>query len=248
MTVAAVIQARMGSSRLPGKVHLPLDQRPVLEHDIRRAMAADAVDAVVVATTFHRRDDLIARTAESLGAQVYRGSEDDVLGRMWLAANEVDATTVVRLTGDNPFVPPQLISETARLVATKQFDYASNKIDRTWPIGADAEAFSFESFTRVEEFAKEPHHREHVTPYYHDHDDKFKMKNVTVGDVYDNRSLGAGTELRLTLDETDDYLLFSRIYDEVEYDSIIDIHDVVDYIDQNNLQTENADVNQRTQW
>lgn len=248
MTVAAVIQARMGSSRLPGKVHLPLDQHPVLEHDIRRAMAADIVDDVVVATTFHRRDDLIARTAESLGAEVYRGSEDDVLGRMWQAANEVDATTVIRLTGDNPFVPPQLISETARLVATEEFDYASNKVNRTWPIGADAEGFSFESFTHVMEVAKEPHHREHVTPYYHEHDDEFKIKNITVADVFGERSLGAGTELRLTLDETDDYLLFRRIYDEVEYDNIIDIHDVVEYIDQYNLQTENADVNQRTKW
>ena len=206
------------------------------------------VDDVVVATTFHRRDDLIARTAESLGSRVYRGSEDDVLGRMWSAADEAEATTVVRLTGDNPFVPPQLISEVADLVENSSYDYASNKVSRTWPIGADAEAFTFESFSRVEEAAREPHHREHVTPYYQERDEEFEVTNVTVTDVYGDRSFDAGTELRLTLDETDDYLLFRRVYDEVEYDDIIDIHDVVEYIDRHDLGSVNETVEQRTKW
>jgi spore coat polysaccharide biosynthesis protein SpsF len=227
---------------------LPLDGCPVLEHDIRRARAADAVDEVVVATTFHRRDDLVVETAESLGATVYRGSEDDVLGRMWNAAAATDADVVVRLTGDNPFVPPELISAEIRLVADGSLDYASNKVSRTWPIGADAEAFTFESFTRVESAARDPHHREHVTPYYHEHDDEFDMANVTVEDVYGDRTFDAGTELRLTLDEVDDYLLYDRIYKSIAYDELIDIHDVVEYIRTHGLQEENADVEQRTGW
>jgi len=244
----AIIQARMGSSRLPGKVLLPLDGEHVLAHDIERVRAADAVDTVVVATSFHPPDDIVANVARQAGAEIYRGSEDDVLARMRDAAAEHHADVVVRLTGDNPFVEPKLISAAAREVATGSADYASNKVERTWPLGVDAEAFTFESFDAVEQQAREPHHREHVTPYYHEHPDRFDLRNISVEDVYGDRPFEAGPELRLTLDEPSDYDLFRRVYREVSYDDIIDVPRVVDYIVSRDLSEANSEVEQRTGW
>lgn len=247
VTIVAVIQARMGSTRLPGKVMLPLDGTPVLNHDIRRAATSDAIDEVVVATSYYKPDDIVARYARRAEASVHRGSEDDVLARMHDAAAEHDADVVVRLTGDNPFVEPLLISEVARRVASGETDYASNKIDRTWPLGVDAEAFSFKSFDKVRSVTREPHHREHVTPYYHE-SDEFDRENVTVRDVYGDQPFGVGPELRLTMDEPDDYELYKRVYDAVDYDEILDVRDAVEYILANDLQSRNQDVDQKTMW
>jgi spore coat polysaccharide biosynthesis protein SpsF len=247
MSVVGVIQARMGSTRLPGKVMLPLDGAHVIEHDIRRAQATQAVDEVVVATTFHPQDDIVARYAARAGASVYRGSEDDVLGRIHGAATAHDADVVVRLTGDNPFVEPRLISEVATRVAERDLDYASNKVERTWPLGVDAEAFTFESFDRVEREATEAHQREHVTPYYHEQGD-FDRENVTIEDVYREHPFEAGPELRLTLDEPSDYEVYRDIYESVDYDEILDVRDAVAYAVENDLGEANAEVNQKTMW
>ncbi|AUV81812.1 hypothetical protein C2R22_09265 [Salinigranum rubrum] len=105
MNVVAVIQARMGSSRLPGKVMLPLDGRHVLEHVVRRTAAATSIDEVVVATSENGADDIIARYAERAGATVFRGSETDVLDRMYHAAKGAEADVVVRITADCPLIP-----------------------------------------------------------------------------------------------------------------------------------------------
>jgi spore coat polysaccharide biosynthesis protein SpsF len=237
----------MGSTRLPGKVMLSLDGSSVLTHVIRRARAADAVDRVVVATTFHPPDDIVARYAEREGAGVFRGSEDDVLGRLRRAAKEYDAEIVVRLTADNPFVEPKLISAIIRRVRSG-VDYASNKVERTWPIGVDAEAFTPNSFDQVATEGREAHHREHVTPYYHENPDIFDLQNVTVEDVYGERPFEAGPELRLTLDEVSDYELYRHVYEAIEFCEIIDVRDAVRYIVENDLGSMNTDVQQKTLW
>lgn len=237
----------MGSNRLPGKVMLPLNGAPVLEHDIRRAQTPELIDTVVVATSFHSRDDIVASHTKHAGAEVYRGSEDDVLGRMHGAAEMYDADIVVRLTGDNPFVEPRLIAAAVEQIESG-LDYASNKIERTWPIGVDAEAFSFESFDEIETAANEPHHREHVTPYYHEHADEFDMSNITLNDVYGDQQFETGPDLRLTLDEYEDYDLYRKVYREVEYDEIIKVPDVVEYIKKNDLERANQNVDQKTLW
>jgi spore coat polysaccharide biosynthesis protein SpsF len=247
MKVVAVIQARMGSTRLPGKVVLPLDGNPLLEHVVRRTFASEMVDEVVVATTFNRADDIVAEYAKEAGANVFRGSEDDVLGRMWKAANENASDVIIRVTGDNPFIDPQLISEIAVRV-TEGADYVSNKIERTWPLGVDAEGFSFSSFSQVNKLANEPHHREHVTPYYRENPDEFSMENVTVTDVYGERVYESGPELRLTMDEFADYKLYRQVYEEIEYDTIINIQKVEHYILSNNLYEQNEEVSQKSHW
>jgi len=246
MRTTAVIQARMGSTRLPGKVMLPLDGVPLLEHVVRRARAAESVDDVVVATSFHEPDDMVARYAEAAGASVYRGSEDDVLGRMQAAAVRADADAVARVTADNPFVPPALVNELVETVRDGPASYASNKLDRTFPLGFDAEVFTAESFATVEREARQPHHREHVTPYYHEHPERFDAVNLTVEDVYGEDVFDAGPELRMTLDEPDDYEAYSEVYEALDYDDIVDAAEATRYLQEEGLDSVNESVTQKT--
>jgi spore coat polysaccharide biosynthesis protein SpsF len=244
--VVACIQARMGSSRLPGKVMLPLDGSHVLEHDVRRVAFADSIDQIVVATTDKKRDDIITRYAQRVGASVYRGSEDDVLERMYEAANEHNADVVVRATGDNPLVSPDFIDTAVEELLDSEVDYVSAHLERTFPCEVTVEAFTFESFSEIEAASDQPHQREHVTPYYYENPDDFNLHNVTSDDIFDKEYLRDRTDLRLTLDEADDYELLRRIYDEIEYDEIVDLAEAVEYIDQNELMEINQHVSQKS--
>lgn len=246
----------MASSRLPGKVCLPLDGVPVIEHIIRRARAADLVDEVVVATTFHRRDDLIVDHANRVGVEAFRGSEDDVLGRLAGAAASFDCEHIVRLTGDNPFVDPKLIDRVAKPVVSGRADYASNKIMRTFPLGVDAEAFTSFVLGFIDERTDDPYHREHVTPVMYDPEketervaDRFARENVTVEDTYGHdvfETVEDVTRPRMTLDVPQDYRVFEQVYENVQYDRILDVRDAVEYILREGLDEVNAHVDQKT--
>jgi spore coat polysaccharide biosynthesis protein SpsF len=206
---------------------------------------ADTIDEVVVATSTKTADDIVARYADRAGATVFRGSEDDVLGRMFSAATEVDAETVVRITGDCPLIDPNVIDTVVNRLATEGVDYCSNTSERTFPRGLDVGAFTYQSFKYVSEEATEPHHREHVTPYYRENDDQFNFASVTSEDVFDQPWMQDRADLRLTLDEVDDYELLREIYEQVEYGEILPIKDAVSVIDSQNLQKMNADVEQK---
>lgn len=245
MKVVAVMQARMGSSRLPGKVMLSLDDEPVIAHDIARVDAASTVDETVVATSTQTGDDIIERYASRAGATVFRGSESDVLGRMFAAADESDADIVVRVTADCPLVAPEIIDAVVEKLKETGADYACTTIERTFPRGLGADAFTFESFETVEKRSTEPYEREHVVPYYHEQTDQFDIETVRSEMVYETDRHQDRTDLRLTLDEADDYELFCRIYEEMEYDDIIDAQDAIDYVDSNNLNEINDHIEQK---
>lgn len=246
MSLTAIIQARMASSRLPGKAVLPLDGVPIIKHNIRRAYSADIVDEVVIATTFHKRDDLIAEYAANEDAKVYRGSEDDVLGRLYEASQEFAGDIFIRLTGDNPLVDPKLIDAVGRSILLNQIDYASNKIRRTFPLGVDAEALTVESLATIHKETRDPYHREHATKYYRQNQSDFDIQNITVTDVYNEPITGLNPEIRLTLDEVEDYCLFRKIYSKVSYDRVLSIRDAVQFLMNNNLQKINNNVDQKT--
>jgi len=244
--VVACIQARMGSSRLPGKVMLPLDGSHVLEHDVRRVAFANSIDQIVVATTDKKRDNIITQYAQRAGASVYRGSEDDVLERMYEAANEHNADVVVRATGDNPLVSPDFIDTAVEELLDGEVDHVSAHLERTFPCEVTVETFTFGSFSEIEAASDQPHQREHVTPYYYENSGDFNLHNVKSDNVFDEGNLHDRTDLRLTLDEADDYELLRRIYDEIEYDEIVDLAEAVEYIDQNELMAINQHVNQES--
>ena len=245
MNIVAVIQARMGSTRLPGKVMLPLAGEHVLSHDIHRVKAASCIDETVVATSTGKQDDIVKRYAAREGATVFRGSENDVLGRMFGAARKANADVVVRVTADCPLVAPEIIDTVVERLIETDSEYACTTIERTFPRGLGADAFTMDSFETVEERSNEPYEREHVVPYYHDHPDQFDIEKVTSDDVYTESRYQNRTDLRITLDEADDYELFRRLYNELEWNRIIDVRNAIDYVDQNNLKKINDSVNQK---
>jgi spore coat polysaccharide biosynthesis protein SpsF len=207
--VVAIIQARMGSTRLPGKVLRRLGGSLVLAHVVQRVQAVSGVDEVVVATTSAAADDALAREAAALGASVYRGSEDDVLDRYHSAAAAASADIVIRVTSDCPLLDPLLVSSMLQrfLPATgpMQFDYMSNGLRRTFPRGLDAEIFTMAALVRAHKEARLPYEREHVTPYLYQHPDRFRVHSYE-GD----RDLSG---YRWTLDTPEDFEMLTKIFE-----------------------------------
>ncbi|MGH2405414.1 MAG: cytidylyltransferase domain-containing protein [bacterium] len=207
MRTAAIIQARMGSVRLPGKVLLPLAGRPVLAHVIERVRACTLVHEVVVATTDRPRDGVVVELARSLGVRTHRGNDEDVLSRVYHAAR--GAEVIVRVTADCPLFDPGLLERMlvrfhARHAAGDAVDYLSNTVVRTYPRGLDAEIVTFEVLQQAHREAADPFEREHVTPYIYCHPERFRIESFT-GD----RDL---SHLRWTLDTDEDYHSLAEIH------------------------------------
>jgi len=163
--VAIIVQARMGSTRLPGKVMERIAGRTVLELVLTRCRAVPAAGHVVCATTTKADDDRIAQVAGALGAIVVRGDERDVLGRYVIAAREVDADTVMRVTSDCPLIDPEVCAAVLNLRAAVDADYTANNMPPSWPHGLDCEAFTRNALEAAHAEAEAPEDREHVTPW-----------------------------------------------------------------------------------
>lgn len=164
----AIIQARMGSTRLPGKVLMDIAGKTMLERVLLRVRLAEGIRHIVVATSTLSEDTAIAEHCRMLGVQVWRGDPLDVLARYAYVAREVAASEVVRVTADCPFVDPGIISLVLSSLVARPgvIDYASNTLDpRTYPRGLDVEAFTAEVLFEADEADHEPESREHVTPY-----------------------------------------------------------------------------------
>ncbi|HET7475533.1 MAG TPA: glycosyltransferase family protein [Dermatophilaceae bacterium] len=203
MRVNAVIQARSGSTRLPGKVLQDLGGRPVLEWVIRAARSAGQLDAVVVATTTEAGDDAVAALAVGLGVPVVRGSEDDVLSRFLLAVRQHPCDAVVRLTADCPLLDPELIDAVAGAWrAAPGYDYVSTVLCRSLPRGLDVELVTAAALRRVDAVAA-GHDRVHVTSGVYADPLAFALLGLHVAPRAD--------DLRVTLDTTEDLRLLSSL-------------------------------------
>ena len=205
MTTVAVIQARMTSTRLPGKVLLPALGRPMLDHMLERVARARRVDRIVVATTVNATDDPVAGLAATLGVAVHRGPEADVLGRFQGAVAANPAATVVRLTGDCPVIDPGLIDLTIGRYADADtpVDYATNAIPRSYPAGLDVEVFAARVLAEAAGEAVDPYDREHVTPFIYRRPERYRLASVVCEPNLAHE--------RWTLDEPADYELLRRI-------------------------------------
>lgn len=197
--VVAVIQARMGSTRLPGKVLLPLGGRSLLAHVVERAARARGVDEVRVATSELPGDDAIVREAAACGAGVTRGSEQDVLARYAQAAQEADAAVVVRITSDCPLLAPELVERAVAQLAAERADYVSNTRKRSFPRGLDVEVLRREVLDAAAREAREPAEREHVTPFVWRRPERFRLADLVA------RADEQAPGVRLTVDEPADY-------------------------------------------
>jgi spore coat polysaccharide biosynthesis protein SpsF (cytidylyltransferase family) len=163
--IGAIIQARYGSSRLPGKVLEDLAGRTVLSHVIERCRATRGVDVVCCAVPDTSDSDGVAAEAERLGAIVVRGSEADVLGRFALAARTIGTDIIMRVTSDCPLSDPRINAQVLELLVSRKADYACNNMLPAWPHGLDCEIFTRDSLERAMQQAKDPYEREHVTPW-----------------------------------------------------------------------------------
>lgn len=165
MTTAIIVQARMGSSRLPGKVLLDLGGRSVLAHVLERCAAIPGGDTVVCAIAAGPDAKLIEAVARDCGAQTYLGDEHDVLSRYQGAAQMVGADVIMRITSDCPLIDPQVCGEVLRLLLTSNADYASNLAPRSYPKGLDCEVFTRKVLDQAASLAGPGPDREHVTPW-----------------------------------------------------------------------------------
>lgn len=208
MKGVAIIQARIGSTRLSDKVLLKLAGKTVLEHVIERALKARHVSDVIVATTVKKEDLAIVNLVSKKGHRVYCGSEEDVLDRYYQAARLFDVRHVVRITADCPVIDPAIIDKVVELYFKTRADYCTNTLAETFPDGEDVEIFSFKALKHAWEKARLLSEREHVTPYIRKHKETFKlvscMNRVNLGDK------------RWTLDRKEDLtflrILFKNLY------------------------------------
>ena len=203
--VVAIIEARMTSSRLPGKVLLPALGAPMLLHLVSRLKAAPSIDAIVIATTVNESDQPIIDFAFANGIIVYRGSEENVLERVLGAAEMLDAQVIVEITGDCPIIDPALVEKTIQLFLNSQVDYVSNSLIRSYPDGMDTQVFSLENLKKSATLTSDPLDLEHVSRFMWQHPDIFTQLNLLAPPEL------IWPELGLTLDEADDYLLLKKI-------------------------------------
>lgn len=205
--IVGIIQARMSSTRLPGKVLLPIAGKPMLARQIERLQRARRIDQLLIATTADDCDDAIADLGEELGIAVNRGSVDDVLDRFYQAAKPLAPSYVVRLTADCPLCDWELIDALVDFGLDRDCDYASNTLRLTWPDGLDAELLRFSALEEAWREALNPVEREHVTPFIIAHPERFTQASFE-GDV----NLSA---MRWTVDEQRDYAFVAQVYDEL---------------------------------
>lgn len=204
MTLAVIVQARMGSSRCPGKVMMDLGGAPFLKRCLDRCDAIEEADTVVVAVPDTEKDDPVAEAAESWGYTVVRGSEHNVLSRYAKAAQVVNANAVMRVTSDCPLIDPDICSEVIRFWRRTGADYGTNGMPPGYPHGLDCEVFHASALYAADRLAKDPYEREHVTPWIRTHTD---LVHCSL------RGPAGGIEtLRWTLDFPEDVDMFRAIY------------------------------------
>jgi len=204
MRSVAIIQARMGSTRLPGKVLKDVGGQSVLARVVRRAGRATLLDDVAVATSILSEDDVIAEDCIRLGVHCFRGDQADVLDRYYRAAQFCRADVVVRITADCPLIDPELADNTIDEFIEQRPDYASNSLVPTYPSGLSVEVFTLVALQRAWREATQSYQRAHVTPYLYENPQLFSILSLTAEADY--------SRYRWTLDTEEDLETIRAIY------------------------------------
>ncbi len=212
MKIVAIIQARMGSTRLPRKVLMELIGEPLLAHVVKRTGRAKTISNIVVATTVKQMDDVIVQLCQQNGWLCFRGDEQDVLDRYYQAAVEYQADVIVRITSDCPLIDPEIIDRVVgEYLKNPSLDYVSNTLaPRTFPRGLDVEVVSFAALKCAWKEDNNHEWREHVTPYIYRHPEKF-----SIGTVVNDKDL---SYMRWTVDTSEDLDFVLRIYEHFRHD------------------------------
>ena len=210
--IGCIIQARMGSSRLPGKVLMNSGNgMPLLYYVINQLRHCSKVKNLVIATTTIQEDDEIEKFADNNSVDVFRGKEKDVLDRYFQCAKKYSFSTIVRITADCPLIDPQIVDKVIEQFFSGNYDFATNTLTRTFPIGTDVEVFSFSALKRTWESAQLPSEREHVTPYLRNE------RNFKIINVQNDKNISS---LRLTVDRIEDFELIKQILKNISVNPI----------------------------
>ncbi|MFQ5729951.1 MAG: cytidylyltransferase domain-containing protein [Waddliaceae bacterium] len=201
--IVIIIQARMRSVRLPGKVMLKVLGRPLLSYLVERVRKVENADEVVIATTVSAEDQAIVEFCETHQHPVFRGNEEDVLDRYLQAARQYSADVIVRITADCPLIDPIVINNVIQFFLDHDYDYVSNMLTPTYPRGMDVEVFSIEVLEKTEKAAMKKSDREHVTLFMYRHPEIFRLANVPYKEDF--------SKYRFTVDTQEDYILIQRI-------------------------------------
>lgn len=241
MRTGAIIQARMGSTRLQGKVMKKIADKTILEHVIERVKQSKLIDVIVIATTTLERDDIIETVSLNCGVEVFRGSEEDVLSRYYYAAKENNLDIVVRITSDCPLIDPKVLDNIVSFYKSNDYDIVSNAgadiTTRTYPRGLDTEVFSFKMLEDAFNKADEKYQREHVTPYIYEN----------ANNIYYYKNDVDYSKYRWTLDTEEDFQLISEIYKHL-YSGKHDFYleEIIDLFEKNqDLYNINAHIKQK---
>ena len=203
--ILGLLQARMASSRLPGKILMPILGKPMLLHQIERLSKVTLMDKLIVATSDESSDDAAAEMCQQYGIDCFRGSHHDVLDRFYQAAKSFSPQHIVRLTGDCPLADAKIIDAVIQFHVEGNYDYSSNALKSTFPDGLDVEVVRFSCLEEAWLKATLPSHREHVMPYVHRQPDKFKLGSFESKEDFSSH--------RWTVDELKDFELVSKIYE-----------------------------------
>jgi len=177
--IGAIIQARMGSSRLPGKVMMNISEKDtMLSFLVKQLSYCKLIENMVIATTDLGEDDIIVKYASDMNVECFRGSVLDVLDRYYHCAKKFMFSSIVRITSDCPLIDPHIVDNVIKTFKDNSYDYVTNSLNRTFPYGTEVEVFSFHILEETWKNAKKPSEREHVTPYIYNHRDMFKVFNV----------------------------------------------------------------------
>ena len=217
MKISAIVQARTSSTRLPGKVLKELPKNSgitCLEHVIRRLKQCQKLDEIIIATTTKKVDDIIIDIVQKENVKYFRGNEKNVLQRYFYTAIENGVDIIVRVTSDCPCIDPKIVDKIieSHLKLRKTYvDYTSNNIIRTYPRGLDVQVFDFDILEKVYIEAKTDYDKEHLSPYIHNHPEKFRLNNITA-----SKELNY-PDIRITLDTQKDYDFLCKIFEKLYF-------------------------------
>ena len=213
MKIVSTIEARMGSTRLPGKTMKEIVGKPMLELLIERLKRARRIDEIVVATTVKPEDEVIVELAERVGVKWFRGSSEDVLDRVLKAAKFYRADIIVEITGDCPLIDPAVVDIVIKRYLEEKHDYVSNCLSRTFPRGLDTQAFSVGVLEEVSQLTQDPVDRENVSLYIYEHPRKYKLHNIEAPpECYH-------PEYRWTVDTEEDFQFVKAVYESLYYEN-----------------------------
>lgn len=202
--VAAIIQARVGSTRFPNKVFAELCGKPLIWHVVNRLKWSKKIQNILLATTLNPADTSLEKWARANNIEVFRGSENDVLSRYYHAALSSKATTIVRITADDPFKDPEIIDKVVDIYFSNNLDFAYNNNPPTFPEGLDTEVFSFQALEKAEKESLNAFEREHVTQYFYRKPEIFKQMNIPYSEDL--------SFLRWTIDTKQDLEMAKQVY------------------------------------